>query len=251
MPETAQTANDSAPAARLEAWSRIHAALLVLSSGAAALSGRTAVLAAVSLPSFLALLWRERGRFTERAGFGAANGLTLFRFGLVLALAGAHQAFSLFECALMASVALVLDGVDGFVARKTHTASRFGAHFDMETDALFVLALTLLLWTRERLGPGILLGGLLRPAYVLWLWALPTPAGEEPRSNWGRWAFLVFALGLIAPLASPSHWADALAWCGTLAVALSFARSGRHWYRTRTRARSRSTDTPSHDPSSP
>jgi phosphatidylglycerophosphate synthase len=237
MPETAETPSDSETEKRLEAWSRSNAALLVAGSGIAAYAKSVLPLAAVAAISFLVLLAHERRRFSDAGRAGAANWITLLRLGLVLGLASRHRSFSLLACASLAALVLVLDGVDGFVARRAGAATAFGARFDMETDALFVLTLGFVLWTRERLGPWALLGGVLRPGYVLWLWALPA-AGEEPRSLWGRLAFLAFALGLIAPLASYAAWADAFAVCGTVAVALSFARSGRHWFRSRAALRS-------------
>lgn len=238
MSETTHSAGPGDSLARLESWSRGHAALLVVAGAVAALTARLLALAGPALLSFLCLLWRERRRFANTVGFGPANRITLVRLGLVLGLLGARDAFSLRQCALVAGLVLVLDGVDGFVARSSGTASSFGAHFDMETDALFVLTLSFLLWSSGRLGPWILLGGWLRPAYVLWLWALPA-SGEEPRSRFGRLAFLTFALGLIAPLATPNALADALAAFGTVAVTASFARSGRHWYRARAQLRAR------------
>ena len=42
----------------------------------------------------------------------------------------------------MATVALLLDAVDGQVARRTNTVSALGARFDMETDAFLVLVLS-------------------------------------------------------------------------------------------------------------
>ncbi len=40
------------------------------------------------------------------------------------------------------AVALVLDAVDGAVARRTGTASTFGARFDMEIDAFLIMVLS-------------------------------------------------------------------------------------------------------------
>jgi phosphatidylglycerophosphate synthase len=237
MPETAQTESASESEKRLEGWSRSSAALLLAGSGIAACTRSVLPLAALAAISFLVLLARERKRFSDAGRAGAANWITLLRLGLVLGLASRHHSFSSFACAGLAGLVLALDGVDGFVARRAGATTAFGARFDMESDALFVLTLGFVLWTRERLGPWVLLGGVLRPGYVLWLWALPA-AGEEPRSRWGRLAFLALALGLIAPLASPAVWADTLAACGTSAVVLSFARSGRHWFRSRAALRS-------------
>lgn len=51
-------------------------------------------------------------------------------------------------------VALVLDGGDGRVARRTGTTSALGARFDMEVDALLVLVLSL--HVARDLGPWVL-----------------------------------------------------------------------------------------------
>ena len=62
-------------------------------------------------------------------------------------------------------VALALDWVDGQVARRTGTASAFGARFDMETDAFLILVLSV--YTAPDLGWWVLLIGAAR--YLLWL----------------------------------------------------------------------------------
>jgi phosphatidylglycerophosphate synthase len=73
-----------------------------------------------------------------------------------------------------AAIAAVLDGVDGWLARRTRTASDFGARFDMETDALLIMVLSLLAWRYGKAGAWVLLSGLLRYAFVAagaaWTW---------------------------------------------------------------------------------
>lgn len=238
MPESTESPPDSTLTTRLEGWSRVHAALLLLGCVAGALMASPLPLVILGFASFLALLWQARGHFGQGPGFGAANTVTLLRLTLVLGLGGAFGALPLRDCALLAALILLLDGVDGWVARRTQSPSPFGAHFDMESDAFFVLVSVFVLWTRERLGIWVLWGGLLRPLYVLLLWALPARHAAEPRSLFGRIAFVGFALGLLAPLASFSAWADALALAGTGLVTLSFARSARYWQRARVQARS-------------
>jgi phosphatidylglycerophosphate synthase len=80
-------------------------------------------------------------------GWGPANTVTLAR----AVLAGGVTALvadSLWRPApvallvTIAAVALLLDAVDGQVARRTGTTSRLGARFDMETDAILVLVLS-------------------------------------------------------------------------------------------------------------
>lgn len=107
---------------------------------------------------------------------GACNVVTLMRAALVCALlvplvdgraAGWGVAF-------VATIALVLDGVDGWLARRSGLASRFGARFDMEVDAALALVLSLHVLAGTSVGAEILLLGLIRYAFVVagvvWSW---------------------------------------------------------------------------------
>jgi phosphatidylglycerophosphate synthase len=89
-------------------------------------------------------------RGLTRAGhvaLGPANRVTLLRatlVGGVTALVGTSAVGSGRDAVLvgLAAVALVLDGVDGKVARRTGTVSTLGARFDMEVDAFLILVLS-------------------------------------------------------------------------------------------------------------
>src|SRR5687767_10530067 len=74
-----------------------------------------------------------------RARFGLANQVTLLRSGLVCLVGGAllasGQALGWTLAGLIA-VALALDAVDGWLARRLQLVSSFGARFDLEVDAL-------------------------------------------------------------------------------------------------------------------
>lgn len=85
---------------------------------------------------------------------GPANVVTLTRAGLVSGVVGlaaesvagrAAHPLPVPLVVAMAGVALVLDALDGQVARRTGTATALGARFDMEVDALLILALSVLL----------------------------------------------------------------------------------------------------------
>ena len=103
--------------------------------------------------------------------FGAANQITTGRAILVVlvaALVGEAQAPAVAGAAVAASVAAtLLDGVDGWLARRHGIASRFGARFDMEIDALLILALSVLAWRHDKAGAWVVLSGLLRYAFVV------------------------------------------------------------------------------------
>lgn len=64
----------------------------------------------------------------------------------------------------LAAVALALDAVDGYVARRTGTVSALGARFDMEIDAFLILVLSVNV--SRSLGPWVLLIGLMRYGFA-------------------------------------------------------------------------------------
>lgn len=133
--------------------------VLVIGQAAAAyiaLAGVLAVLVAWTLPD---------------GGFGSANRVTLLRGVLIAALAGLigrlpADADIAWLVALTAFVAFLLDGVDGWLARRSGTATRFGARFDMELDNLLILVLAALAADLGKAGAWILLAGLLRYLFL-------------------------------------------------------------------------------------
>jgi phosphatidylglycerophosphate synthase len=103
--------------------------------------------------------------------FGAANLVTFLRGAITAWLAGLFVATYSVETvgwwvAGAAGLALLLDGVDGLLARSRREASAFGARFDMETDALLLLVLSGLAIGADRVGVWVLAIGLMRYAFV-------------------------------------------------------------------------------------
>ena len=104
------------------------------------------------------------------ARFGSANQTTAMRamlVALVASLVGEPRVPSVALAAVAASVAVtLLDGVDGWLARRNRIASDFGARFDMEIDALLILVLSVLAWRFEKAGAWVVLSGSLRYAFI-------------------------------------------------------------------------------------
>ncbi|WP_064741971.1 CDP-alcohol phosphatidyltransferase family protein [Hamadaea tsunoensis] len=84
----------------------------------------------------------------------------------------------------LAAVALVLDAVDGRVARGTRTVSAHGARFDMETDAALILILSA--YATHALGWWPLAIGLMRYAYVAASWVFAWLASPVPPRYWRK-----------------------------------------------------------------
>jgi phosphatidylglycerophosphate synthase len=127
------------------------------------------------------------GRHLETAHFGPANVVTLLRLALTamllaLVIAPASTAL-LWLCIGVATVTLLLDGLDGRLARKYGSSSRFGARFDMEVDAVLICVLALLAWHFERAGIWVLAAGLFRYAFVGAAMLLPWLRAALPPST--------------------------------------------------------------------
>ncbi len=109
--------------------------------------------------------------------FGPANYVTLTRallVALLTALLGEPTSrAAAWLAAAVSGLVPMLDGVDGWLARRTRMQSAFGARFDMETDALHVLVLSGLVWQYGKAGVWVWLGGLLRYLFVAAGWLLP------------------------------------------------------------------------------
>jgi phosphatidylglycerophosphate synthase len=166
-------------------------------------------------------------RHYPHAAFGACNTITLFRAGLALALAVPLMSGGAggWAVAAVALVALALDGVDGWAARRFGHASRFGARFDMEVDSIFALILALhAMLAGVAPAAMVVLGGArygFALAARLWPWlAAPLP------DRFSRKVVCVVQLATLIAVQAPvlSDWfAAALAFGAAAVVLASFA----------------------------
>ncbi|MET8766535.1 CDP-alcohol phosphatidyltransferase family protein [Streptomyces sp. NPDC004658] len=122
--------------------------------------------------AFAFATWAVLSRAVHRSrlrSFGPANRVTLGRATLVggvtaLVADSFESAPPVTLLVALTAVALLLDGVDGKVARRTGTSSALGARFDMEVDAFLILVLSV--YVSTQLGPWVLLIGGMRYAFV-------------------------------------------------------------------------------------
>jgi phosphatidylglycerophosphate synthase len=211
-----------------------------------AVGGAATVLAAFALERTLLLghgvVWRTAAAVLVGGGlllamttqhlrapsFGAANGVTLTRGAMTLLLAaliGVRSSAALgWAVVAVAVVAVVLDGVDGWLARSRNETSAFGARFDMEVDALLILVLAALVWHLDKAGPWILAAGLLRYAFVLFSFALPWMERVLPPSRRRQTVCvlqIVSLIGALVPGVVPP-WSGAVAFAGLVLLVWSF-----------------------------
>jgi phosphatidylglycerophosphate synthase len=119
----------------------------------------------------------------------------------------------------------ILDGVDGWLARRTGISSEFGARFDMETDALMILVLSALAWRLGKTGAWVLVGGAMRYVFAVAAAIVPWLARPLPPTIRGKAAKVAFDVGLamaIAPFV-PRPWSAAAAGFALAFLLYSFA----------------------------
>jgi phosphatidylglycerophosphate synthase len=84
----------------------------------------------------------------------------------------------------LAAVALALDAVDGWVARRTWTTATLGARFDGEVDAFLILVLSV--YVARSAGAWVLAIGLARYAFLAAEWPLPWMRAQLPPRFWRK-----------------------------------------------------------------
>jgi phosphatidylglycerophosphate synthase len=179
----------------------------------------------LSIAACIAVRWAD-----HRDDFGWPNRVTLLRAALVAVLVGslvwtAERGSSLVLPAL-AGVALVLDGLDGWLARRLDRTTEFGARFDMEIDALLILVLCAAVWWTGKADAWVLAIGLMRYLFIAASWLLPALAGPLAPSRMRKIVCVVqgvtLAVCLLPGLERP--WTEVLLLAALSALSFSFCR---------------------------
>lgn len=162
-------------------------------------------------------------------GLGPADRVTLLRATLVGGIAALtvdwfSQPAPVAAVVTLSAIALVLDGVDGWVARRTGTASTLGARFDLEVDAFLILVLSL--YVARSTGVWVLAIGLARYAFVAGRWLLPWMRGNPPARHWCK--VVAATQGVVLTIAAadvlPARLIDAAIAASLALLAESFGR---------------------------
>lgn len=180
-------------------------ALLAALAGTVGLSGLGWVVGVAFGVVTSGALARALARTGARA-LGPADRVTLTRatlVGGVAALTAGSLPAPVTTLVALTVVALALDAVDGWVARRTKTVSALGARFDLEVDAFLILVLSV--YVARSTGWWVLAIGAARYAFVAAGWLLPWLRGSLPPRYWRKvvaatqGAVLAFAVADVVP----------------------------------------------------
>lgn len=160
-------------------------ALLATTVGLSGLGWWTGMAVAV----VVAIAWTRGLSSSPAARIGPADWVTLTRAVLVGGVTALTVDSFVAEpqtavLVTLTSIALALDAVDGYVARRTGTASALGARFDYEVDAFLILVLGV--FVAPAVGWWVLVLGLARYAFVAAGWVLPWMRATLPPRYWRK-----------------------------------------------------------------
>jgi phosphatidylglycerophosphate synthase len=185
------------PAGRDAPRAILRAAILGMAATAAVLSGMAAT-AGLTVTGWIAglatgcaaaaLIAAARTR-SDTPSLHPADWVTLTRAVLIAGVAGlVADSFSrpvaVTPLVTLSIVALVLDAVDGQVARRTGTATPLGGRLDGEVDAFLILLLSIVV-SRD-FGGWVLAIGAIRYAFLVAGWLVPWLAAPLPPRFWRK-----------------------------------------------------------------
>jgi phosphatidylglycerophosphate synthase len=212
------------------------AALLGVVSATAGLGVAGWIVGLATGSAATALLATARMR-SDQPAILPADWVTLTRAVLVAGVAGLvadsfSRPVSVTALVTLSTVALVLDAVDGQVARRTGTATPLGARLDGEVDAFLILLLSIAV-SRDY-GGWVLAIGAARYALLLAGWLIPWLAAPLPPRFWRKVVAAVEGIVLtVAASGVPSRLAGTIAVAAALLLlAESFGRDVIWLYRT-------------------
>jgi phosphatidylglycerophosphate synthase len=197
--------------------------------GAALLGWQLSWLSASTEGFCFLLLATLVARHSRARTFGIADVVTLarglgvcFLAGLALqALVGGLERHGLLAMIIIGMLCLLLDGVDGRVARARREASAFGARFDVETDAALLVVLSIAVAALDIVGWWVLAIPAMRYAYVAASLVIPVLRIPLPYRYSGKVIAVVQAVALLAALTSEltrgEHWVPITILVGALA----------------------------------
>lgn len=158
--------------------------------------------------------WVTLGRATLAVGVAALTADSFSRTGSVTVLV------------TLASVALALDWLDGWIARRTGSASALGARLDGEVDAFLILVLSV--YAARSVGAWVLAIGAARYVFFAAGWLLPWMRAPLPARYWRK--VVTATQGIVLTIAAADILPPALTQVAVVAalamLAESFGRDG-------------------------
>lgn len=207
-------------------WNKVHVAVMLVACLISVYSSSIVILGIVSMVSFTAYIYMFRTELSKYSPFaGYANLITLFRIIIISLICAYWQQLALSTVLLISVIGVLLDWLDGLVARKLNLTSEFGLYLDMETDAFLVSAVSIILWISYDFHWIILISGLLRYPYAVLLLFINRGNKKEPKRFYASFITGFFYVSLMFAFLSQSTFAEYTLYTSSSLIIISFSRS--------------------------
>ena len=208
---------------QIEKWNEKHAKIMFGLSILAVVTKRIELLSLGALLSFSSYIHqgsKELKKMNPSGGY--ANWITGFRLLLVVIGSFLFSLVSKEWILIIMTSAVLLDFVDGYMAKKYDQTTTFGQFFDMEVDAFFVLLMCFYYYQYQEIGWWILIPGVMRYAFKIFTVLVPKEGLVEAKKSYAATIAGIFFTILLVCIVFEVPYALL---SGSIAIVLSFSVS--------------------------
>lgn len=204
-------------------WTFVHSLLNIVLLAATLMVGNPFAWMIISAFSFAYYVYKMRTFIPALPlKLGYANLVTIVRLGLLFVLVFIHRWMGDLFLFLGFLVVILMDGLDGFIARKYNHTSDAGEYLDMETDAFLALFLCWLHFSENKIEYWILVPGLLKYAYSVVFTNVRQLAADYPPKKVRAAIAAAFFFSLLTPFILTEEYFYVLCFATSLLIGLSF-----------------------------
>jgi phosphatidylglycerophosphate synthase len=210
----------------LKQWNIIHSIGILMALAVFHLTGWYWPVIAVALLSLI-LLWTSQWYTISniKPAGGYANLVTFLRYILLLLIVIFSDVWPVWSLGFLFAIPVLLDGLDGYLARKLNHITKFGALFDLETDSLFMTLTGMILYHRHIVGAWLLPAAYMRYFYVLVIAILQLNRIQEKRTRFGPFIAFIMFVSVILEFILQAEVTKVILFCASSLIVLSFIYS--------------------------
>jgi len=177
-------------------WNQYHAFLMLFAAIISVYMETVFPILLVSFGSFFSLVFNFGKSINTYA-----NWVTGLRLLLMIGVGYFFSVLNIYLIFTVLGVAILLDILDGYLARKFKQNSVFGQYFDMEVDAFFVLLMSFYYYLHRDISFWILLPGLMRYIFKIILVLFPKSTFVEKKKTFAAFIagsyFVILLFGIL------------------------------------------------------
>jgi phosphatidylglycerophosphate synthase len=156
---------------------------------------------------------------------GYPNWISLSRLIVILIAVSIHNSLSDLVLFIIFGCVILMDGLDGAVARRFKQTSSAGEYLDMEIDALFVFLISCIHYMEQKLAIWIIIPGSMRYVYGLLFFWMQEPLKTKPGKRIRSTIAALFFISLLFPFILSKEIYTPLVFFSSSLIIISFGIS--------------------------